>query len=329
MLSLCNPNGDMDFCEKYDAYLETDLGLNRDQRFQVKFRLKANSHFIWGHDLEKKNSFRNNTLFIWEESHFAQSEDMRPFKFFQNLGISFGDNTDVLKSANNFVLSVSATPFAELKKYTSEPNNFTFLETDSNYNGVQNVLEKKLLIPFDHNELLHELASILQNKDSPPKYGIIRVFKEEISELIVNLAKKFKWNTLRCNSDPKRRDISNLSILNSTPSDFTLIIIKGMCRMGQVIHKPNLSFVMETSADSNAETVLQGLLGRTLGWHNSEVKVYVSNKIIKRGDIDVYLQLLKGDKVLPKKANYAKNSSEQKPSEKKKKKKKIRLVIQN
>lgn len=311
MRSLCDTKGGMDFCEKYDYYLETNLGLNREERFNAKSKMKAQIDYIWGNDLSAECYSKTNTLFIWDESHYAQTIDMRPFKFFKKLGISCDGEKECLTRNNNFVLSVSATPFTEISHILrqEQPNKgMTFLETDENYHGISNILENDLLIPIDKKDMLSELVQVMQQTNQTPKYGIIRVFKDDNSNEIIKIAKQYGWNSLRCNSDPKRRDISNLSVLSRVPEINTVIIIKGMCRMGEVIAKNHVSFVMETSNDSNAETVIQGLLGRTLGWHKNEIKVYVSSRIVSRGDIEAYVKLCKGEKVFPKKANNIKGN---------------------
>jgi len=300
--SFCSTNGSMDFCEKYDRYLETDLNLNRDQRFQVRSHLKSNLHIIWGNDLCKPHTYTANTLFVWDESHYAQNIHMRPFQFFKNIGINCnGKNIP----NNNYVLSVSATPFSELThilKSIDEPfKGVSLLRTDSNYHGVDSVIRKNLLIPFDSKMLDSTFENILKSyKD--PTFAIVRSIKYGKTKTVTSIAKANGWVVLNCNSDPNTRDIAELSILERAPKYKTLIIIKGMCRMGQVIHKEHLSFVMETSFDSNTETVIQGLLGRTLGWHNFLIKVFINDIIVNRDDIGKYVGFLQGSNVLPKKA---------------------------
>lgn len=308
--SFCSTNGSMDFCEKYDRYLETDLNLNRDKRFQVRSHLKSNLHIIWGNDLCKSHSFTSNTLFVWDESHYAQNIGMRPFQFFKDIGISC-DGKNVPN--NNYILSVSATPFSELShilKSIDEPfKGKTFLRTNENYHSVDRVVRKNLLIPFDSDSLSNTFEDILKSY-SEPTFGIVRSTNSSNTKLISSIAKQNNWVVLNCNSDPKTRDISNLCVLEKKPLYKTIIIIKGMCRMGQVIHKEHLSFVMETSFDSNAETVIQGLLGRTLGWHNHLIKVYINHIIVNRDDIGKYIDFILGENVLPKKfRNIKKNGT--------------------
>lgn len=302
--SFCNVFGSISFCDKYDAYLETTIGLDREKRFELMRKLKSNVHHIWGHDLTKPILFKKDTLFIWEESHYAQNIGMRPFQFFKNHDITCDGNPGKLSSNNNYVLSVSATPFSELSHITqNEENQYkgkTFLKTDENYHGIESILKQNLLIGFESKHVETELKSILSSS-RPQSYGIIRVFDEELEKIVTSTAKKCNWNTLSCNSNSKSRDIPDFKILNFKPSQNTLIIIKGMCRMGQVINKEFLSFVIETSIDTNAEALIQGLLGRTLGWHKYPIKVYVNNLIVGRNDPESYIKLIKGENILPKK----------------------------
>lgn len=308
--SFCSTNGSMDFCEKYDSYLETELCLNREQRFQIRSKLKSSTHFIWGNELTKSHPYMANTLFVWDESHYAESIDMRPFKFFKNIGINCNGKC---VPNNNFVLSVSATPFSEMAhilKSVNEPfKGKSFLKTDKNYHGIDCVIAKKLLISFDCDNIDSEIKEILESYNKPT-YAIIRCINEEKRVLITSVAKETGWNIIRCNSDPNNREIKDLNILKRPPSEKTLIIIKGLCRMGQVIHKEHVSFVMETSDDSYTETVIQGLLGRTLGWHNHSIKVYLNKTIINRDDTGKYIDFINGEEILPRKGrNLKKNGT--------------------
>jgi len=61
--------------------------------------------------------------------------------------------------------------------------------------------------------------------------------------MVASIAKAKGWNVLRCNADPKKRDLANFDILKTEPSKNTLIIIKGMCRMGQVLHMYSIRII--------------------------------------------------------------------------------------
>ena len=301
--SFCSTNGSMDFCEKYDRYLETELCFDRDQRFLIRSHLKSNIHFIWGNELTKSHPYTSNTLFVWDESHYAECINMRPFKFFKNIGINCSGKC---VPNNNFVLSVSATPFSELSHILNsvdEPfKGKSFLKTNKNYHGIDSIIAKNLLCSFDSDNIGKELNDILKLHKNPT-YAIVRCNDEEKTNHINSVAKANGWNILRCNSDPNNREINDLSILKRSPSHKSLIIIKGFCRMGQVIHKEHISFVMETANDSYAETVIQGLLGRTLGWHNHSIRVYLNKTIVTRNDTGKYIDLIQGKKILPKRAH--------------------------
>jgi hypothetical protein len=65
-----------------------------------------------------------------------------------------------------------------------------------------------------------------------------------------------------------------------------------MCRMGKRVPKDHISFVIETSKDSDTDTVLQALLGRMFGYHsNMNIRVYVSNKV-DLAEIDDYVRMM-------------------------------------
>lgn len=301
--TLLSSEGAMDFSEKYDRYLELELCQTREERFKIRSELKKRTHFIWGNELVKQNSYRRDTLFIWEESHYAQTINMRPFKFLTEIGINC-DGSEVRN--NNYVLSVSATPFSEISHILNsieEPNKGkTFLETNEKYHSIEKILKKNLLSAINPKELISHLDEILNEYDTEKTtYGIIRAANEKKSLEISKVAKRKGWEILKCDSNPKS-ELKNLSILKTEPIKNTLIIIKGMCRMGQVLHKEHLSFVIETSNETNSETLIQGLLGRTLGWHNNEIRVYISYKDYEREDLNKYLEMISGKKVLPKKA---------------------------
>jgi hypothetical protein len=70
--------------------------------------------------------------------------------------------------------------------------------------------------------------------------------------------------------------------------------------MGKVVPKQHIAFVMETAKNSKTDTVLQGLLGRMCGYHEyADIAVYLHENIVRRGDLQRYVQLCNGEFVLP------------------------------
>jgi hypothetical protein len=71
-----------------------------------------------------------------------------------------------------------------------------------------------------------------------------------------------------------------------------------------VLNKQHIKFLMETSNDSNTDVVLQGLLGRTFGWHQfRSIVVYINEKILKRDEFRRYIKQINGENTIPLRAN--------------------------
>lgn len=285
---------------KYDRYLENKIGMNRDEREALRERIDDNIELIWGKDLTKEPVFKRDTLIIWEESHAAQGKCMRPDIFFKNMDITCDGDVVKLERNNNYVLSVSATPFSELSDIIHEEGNQfkhkVNLEVDDAYYGIEKMLESRNLKPFkDWKSKLNEVTKL---DTSSPKYAVIRVANDVLSETAKTIAVSNGWVTIDCNSN--KGSVKNLDMMRCEPTQNTLIIIKGMCRMGKVVKKNHVSFVMETSNDSNSDVVLQGLVARMFGWHQfRDIKVYINEKILKRDEFDRYINQIKGKTVIP------------------------------
>jgi hypothetical protein len=105
--------------------------------------------------------------------------------------------------------------------------------------------------------------------------------------------------------------LSNIEDLKNPPEKKTVIFIKGMLRMGKVLPKKYISFVMETSTQSKTDTVVQGLLGRMFGYEgtNENFKIYLPEKIINNGELNKYLDFTNSPHILPKKGMNLKDNS--------------------
>ena len=93
--------------------------------------------------------------------------------------------------------------------------------------------------------------------------------------------------------------MKSLKDLATPPEVNTIVIIKELCRMGTVVPKQHISFVMETSTNPRTDTVLQGLLGRMCGYPggsfgycvSNDINIYISQQVLSHGDIDTYISL--------------------------------------
>ena len=281
------------------------LMYNVTSRDIVEFDEKIKNGFkvLSGSDL-KKNKFHEqckNTLFIWEESHFAQDKTNRPYTFLKSCGISAnGDDVNV-EYRNNYFLSVSATPFSEVSDCIHENQNkkIVIMKPGVGYIGLQKMFESKRIVGFDNWK--EGLKQILEKQNALKKssYSIVRVFGDKMDEAIA-IAKKcnIKYEVFDAIERDKNKNnkMSSFNDLEKEPSSPTVIFIRGMLRMGKVVPKTHLSFVMETSKNINTDCLLQGLLGRTFGYHtNQDIIAYISNTVVKGTEIEEYLSMMSGN----------------------------------
>ena len=290
------------FLEKYDVYLEKELGMNPNERCELNGLIRNRIRVYWGADIGRM-FMQKDTLFIWEESHSAQDKGMRVDKMLINIGISANGDIEKLGSNNNYFLSVSATPFSEISDIVhEEPDQFKRvikLQVDDGYYGVENMLNSDKICGYKMwKECLRN--ALRHRHDHPPQYAIVRVRNDTMGDEVKRMAERAGYAVAFYNS--QRKDIPNMDALSVAPQKNTMVIIKGMCRMGKVVPKMHISFCMETSNSSNTDTILQGLLGRMFGWHSyRNIVVYVNDKILKSGELEKYVLFMKGEHILPRK----------------------------
>ena len=263
---------------------------------------------VWcGADLKHQTIIRQearNTLFIWEEAHYAQDKTNRPHKFFKNLTITAdGEVSNLEGDRNNYVLTVSATPFSELSNvsHNGQQKRVVRLEPADGYKGPRHFLAAGAIVQFDPKQPCEEVvAQAIQ--ESPitetPKYAIVRVRDSKCSDNMsacIRVAGEHGWAHRVYDSDTKHNQANSMQSMDElavAPQRNTIIFIRGMCRMGKRVPKEHISFVIETSKNSDTDTVLQALMGRMFGYHdNMHIRVYISRKI-DLAEIDRYVRMM-------------------------------------
>lgn len=254
-------------------------------------------------DLGKLDKIPDESLVVHDESHMAQSKNNIPFKrFYQknNLDKALMGDFSELKKKHCYILGVSATPFSEIvanKKvqtsdWTSEERgfldsvelsakNFYFMQPGSGYIGVSELLEKGC-IKFEAETIkasdCSHVASVLR-KNSPKyyqKYVVVRTLcAEKDSDMMRTIA-----SSSGCGYVSVFGGEGSLEFMKVQPLKTTLVHICGKFRMGQVVPKEHIAMVYEQSANPNADTILQGLVGRMCGYQakgaHTDVDIYVS-----------------------------------------------------
>ena len=307
---------DSEFYNKYSLYLEDNEQLNTRQRQPIIEKIKQNISVIWGSELNKTNKIEySKTLFVWEEAHYAQTVNQCPDKFLDKVGISANGDKLVLQEKENYVLSVSATPFSEYSDYYyyGQCKKIIYMQPGAGYNSVQTILESGRLKSFSNIET--GLLTALSTPYDSTKYAIVRITNKN-ENTIKEIIRQFpSWKQVIYDSlgDSKTRDIGieTWKQMNNVPEQNTVILLRGKCRMGKNLDKKHIAFVMETVKNANTDTILQGLLGRVCGYSegSDKIDVYLHNKIIKSNEIERYISLVNGESIIPSKAtNIAKTT---------------------
>jgi hypothetical protein len=282
----------------YRRHLEK---LNVDISDEFIDHIISKINVVWGTELMKKleTVATENTLYIEEESHFAQSVGQMPHKFIKSIGLSLNGDSSSLIERNNYVCSVSATPFSEMSDvvHLNQNKKIVFMQPGESYRGVSWYKEHDKILGFDKwQEKLQEI--IASPVAETPKWAIIRVRGEAQVDEVKAMCASSNWSAVRYDQGNKG-ELKSLKDLATPPEVNTIVIIKELCRMGTVVPKQHISFVMETSTNPRTDTVLQGLLGRMCGYPggsfgycvSNDINIYISQQVLSHGDIDTYISL--------------------------------------
>lgn len=224
---------------------------------------------LFSQDINKSGSIPDKSIIIWEESHYAQSKINKPFKWFakNNIEQALSGDFENIVERDIKILSVSATPFSENIDNLNEnvdKKSIVFLQPAAMYRGLgafidNNCVFETFKLDESNRGKLLKILSVFQSK---PKYLMFRVTK---SDTLQKVATELKFNIVEYNMD------SNFELneyLCNPPCRSVIVIVKGYCRLGQVVHKKNVGMVFESSQDSKADATFQALWGRMCGTPN-------------------------------------------------------------
>jgi hypothetical protein len=311
------------FWRKYRRHIEREEEIDFDE-LQDKILEKKLIQVVWGTQKSSYCGPTENTLFIWEEAHFAQNKGQGPDKFLAKLNISADGDQNILQNKNNFVLTVSATPFSELSDlhHMAQDKLIVKMMPGQGYIGVKDIRDAGRIRPW--TDLRSGLNDALSLERTGNKWAIIRVTDNSVmvKEIIASKGWKYVEYDSSISLDARKKGtcrepgyLAWQSMNNKeAPVEDTVILIKGMCRMGKNIKKDHLLFVFETSKNPASDTILQGLLGRVCGYGHNDVMVYLTAKVVNSHELDRYVQLWEneGVQIIPRKAN---NLTDKKVSE--------------
>jgi len=295
----------------YRRYLrnETDVDVE-----DLSAEIKANIDIYFSNELTKKENIKKyktmkDLLIVWEESHFAQDAENRPNKFLNKIKICANGKKDYLEERNIKVLSVSATPFSEFSDYNhyfqEKGTVYMIPSVDSEYIGIKEFKENDCFVGFsDPLETLEEILKTIDGKT----YGIVRCLDRGTVALSIKAKELCEVNGWKCEFIDMNHREFGIENLENEPEKKTVVFIKGMFKMGKVVPKRYVSFVMNmNSKTTNTDSLLQGLAGRMCGYvsrgANINVKIYLHQKFIDSDEISKYLDFHMREQIIPNRAN--------------------------
>jgi hypothetical protein len=287
------------FYRKYTRYLREVHDMEEDERADLIADITGQQMIsvVWGSELDSFRGPTSNTLFIWEEAHYAQTKEQRPDRFLQRIGISADGNPERLEANGNRMITISATPFSELSDYLrlGQHKRVVKMEPGDGYVSVKAIRDTNRLKTFkkSYTEVIHNallLKSPLKNS-----YGIIRVSHKNEAE-VKQYVEAAGWSSVVYDSVSKDRHEREhgkavWNDMATEPTANTVILIRGMCRMGKNLEKKHLAFVMETARNTGTDTILQSLLGRVCGYSDGSDRVLVYLSASCLPEIDRYIEL--------------------------------------
>jgi len=293
---------------------ETDPEGNLPRRLTDKF---ADINVFFSQDLKDIREITERTLIIHDESHMAQSKNNLPYKrFYKDNDLSSALLGDFRKLVERdiYILGVSATPFSEIvsnKKvdtdtWTREEKDaieaegielgikrFHFMNPSADYIGVTELLRCGAIQftadPISANGCTR-IGEILQSGQAKynKKYLVIRThcagYDADVMQALASIngydyKSVFGQGTKQGQGQGTKHKLG-LEFMKEAPYRGCIIHICGRFRMGQVVPKQHIAMVYEQSKKPNADTILQGLVGRMCGYRtggaHTDVDIFVS-----------------------------------------------------
>lgn len=290
------------FYIKYRIYLKQNMISDEECNRIIANMLKAGIVRVqWGTELAKYQGPNKNTLFIWEESHYAQNKNQMPSKMLKRVGISANGDVEQLSSKGNYVVSVSATGFSEFSDnhHLNQGKWLELLQPGAGYNSVDDMKNGDRIVPYD--SVVDGIRDAISKSTNKPMYGLIRATKT-MQHQIVPVLERRGWKVVFHDSLTESDEGSRVwNNMHNAPTRNTAIILKGMCRMGQNVEKAHLLFCFETAQNSKTDTVLQSFVGRACGYSagSNKVLVYIPSKIYHSGELEKYIELSNGSMIIP------------------------------
>ena len=201
------------YYNKYAEYLEGDVGLTPREARAIMDNIKPRVKVIWGTSLMKdvNNIPHNETLWIWDESHCAQSIGQMPHKFLQILEIPVNGDHELLEQTDSFFLSVSGTPFSEISDCLKQDQHkqVVYLEPGNGYRGVKYLSDNGKIIGFAKMETGLSAALTKASETQRLGYALVRTTLKQEADAI-RIVEANGWDYVTYDQNSKGMSLNEL-----------------------------------------------------------------------------------------------------------------------
>ena len=240
-------------------------------------------------------------LVIVDESHLDQTQGQELDVFLGRHGLSMDGNPAALQANGAFLLSVDATPYAEIAAITHRETPYQKhveeLKAGAGYYGLADYKFSGRLLPtFTINASpFGPFATLV--KRGGPKYSLVRLSKGKAAAMnlqTIRAAAAAVGAKVLLHTE-KNEEIS-IAALSAPPAVPTVVVIYDRLRAGKVVPKQHINFVWEGARTSKTDSLVQGLPGRMCGYEFGDSKPLIfvpasalatrEKKVVKASEID-------------------------------------------
>ena len=288
---------------------DNDLLYQAQREFR---RYIPKSNILFSKGLQKHNheniKIRPPKVIIVDESHYAGYINSQVDIFLETH-----------YSEELYLISVSATPMAEISSVKEYNKKVIILKPADGYYGITNIFEEELIFQAANiNTSFEEFANDIiseyerQRETKSWKYCIVRLPNQwYTSDMEADLGLFCSdINFINCHysyeEDIKLADFNDY--IKTKPPKMTIIWIYNSLRAGKQLDTKNIGLVYD-SGNSGTDTTAQALLGRILGYNKKEHKVRCFTDIESAKRMLTWIQTDFSDKHIPLKSRGVLNKS--------------------
>ncbi len=246
---------------------------------------------------DRTNETLTNAMIFIDEAHYGvESERNKLIEWLNRKNLDMHNNED-LSYRSVFIISNSATPFAEEMSDVAETKQVIRLHVQEwdgkpgmKYVGIKHYYQNGAFVEnVRRDSIINECAEMRQHLDEikartgKQKVAIARIYSKRLNSVKAELEKYFKVYEYSQNTEINY-DAMNDKMLNGPKENLTdkpiMIVVKGAYTMGNVIKteaKKNIGAIFDVRSNCNGKngrkgivSTIQGLLGRITGYTDTD-----------------------------------------------------------